>query len=628
MQAGTQTSLEFVWRRLQEPPEMFGLPLGFDPYWWLGISVPLMLLALIFVVITYRRESKTIGPKWSALLGLFRVLTYITLFFIWLLPAMRQVTHSEQQSKVAILFDVSASVTETSDIVASEEPGEQRWTRQEVLLEMLKPSAPLSPGGARKPDFIAKLLEKNPIVCYRFGEILDPQPMLIEKGKVPAFSFFSRQLMPTPLAAWNTLLATELITDLDKLAQDAGIAEQQGQSKKTKTLIEAFERGVTERRALQSRLLNRTNLGLALRDLLQKEKGGLQGVIIFSDGKSTAGSSQDLNDAVSVAKKENVPVFTVGMGAAQTIPNLRLVDVLTPHRVQPDDDFPVRVAIEGENVASGQATTVILQVERPGEKPEDLPAEQLNLIQGTGRQTRGTAEFRITNPKKIKGDWKFKARVVPLKGERTRADNVSQDAKTVRVEDRKLNVLLFASAATKEYQFVRNMLMREQDKFDFSIYLQSAQNGTVQDVDPKKILDRFPSELRAPDADPMNLGNYDVIVAFDPDWRYLLGKEDAVARGNPQEKLRSWVQDLGGGLVLVAGPVHTFNLVRDPELQVIQNLYPVIFDDSPDALHILDRSNREPWALNWDPSAGSQPYFDLTDSGEAQSVLRRLGSFL
>src|SRR5205085_2305648 len=100
-------------------------------------------------------------------------------------------------------------------------------------------------------------------------------------------------------------------------------------------------------------------------------------------------------------------------------------------------------------------------------------------------------EFRITNPKKIKGDWKFKARVAPLKGERTRADNVSQDVKKVSVEERKLNVLLFASAATREYQFVRNMLMREPEKFDFSICLQSAQNGTVQDIDPKKMLDRF-----------------------------------------------------------------------------------------------------------------------------------------
>lgn len=612
MQPTTNSSMEFIWRRLQEPPELFGVPLGFDPHWWLGLAIPLILLALIFVGITYRRESKTIGPSWSAVLGFLRLCTYAVLFFTWLLPAMRQVTHSEQQSKVALLFDVSASLTEESDTVT----GEVRYTRQEELLELLREAVPVTAGGGKRADLIAKLLDKNPLVCYRFGEVIDPQSWVIQPGNRPGDAFLRTQLQAGYSTAWDELPSTETLNELVKLAKGVDSEEQQAQPTRVKSLTDALERSFSERRALAARLLNRTNIGLALRELLQKEKGNLQGVVLFSDGKVTAGSSQDINEALAIARKENVPVFTVGLGQSQTIPNLRLVDVLAPTRVQPEDDFPVRVAIEGESLPAGQAAQVILQVERPGEKPEDLPGQQINLVQGTGRQARGTAEFRITNPKKIKGDWKFKGRVLPLKGERTRADNVSKEASIVKVEDRKLNVLLFASAATRDYQFVRSLLVRESDKFEFSICLQSAQNGTVQDVDPKKLLDRFPTELRARDEDPKNLGNYDVIVAFDPDWRFLLGKEDGTSRVSSQELLRKWVQELGGGIITIAGPVNTFNLVRDPELQIIQNLYPVIFDDSPDALHILDRSNKEPWALNWDPSASSQPYLDLSDSGE------------
>lgn len=614
MAASAERHMEFVWRRLEEPAELFGMPLSFDPYWWLGVAIPLVLLALVFVVLTYRRESKTIGAKWSALLGLLRLLTYTTLFLIWLLPAMRQVTYSEQQSKVAILFDVSASITETSDVVTNDEPGELRFTRQEELLELLKQAVPATPGGVTPPDFLAKLLAKNPLVCYRFGERLDPQPWQITAAAArPPMNFWRKQLQPGRALQWDDISTSETLTDLVKLANDADAAEQSGVAGRSKALIDAFVTSQAERNNQTTKLMQRTNLGLALRDLLQKEKSNLQGVILFSDGKQTAGSSQELAEAMALARKENVPVFTVGMGVAQSIPNLRLVDLLSPKRVQPEDDFPVRVAIEGENVAVGQAVNVVLEVEKPGEKPADLPAKQVTLIQGTGQQTRGTAEFRITNPKKIKGDWKFKARVVPLAGERTRADNASDKAKIVEVKERKLSVLLFASAATRDYQFVRNLLAREADKFEFSICLQSMQNGTVQDIDPKRLLDRFPTELRAHDEDPKNLGNYDVIVAFDPDWRYLLAKDDSGGRESSQELLRRWVQEQGGGLVTVAGPVHTFNLVRDPELGVIQNLYPVIFDDSPDALHILDRSNREPWALNWDPAAASQPYLDLTE---------------
>ncbi len=150
---------------------------------------------------------------------------------------------------------------------------------------------------------------------------------------------------------------------------------------------------------------------------------------------------------------------------------------------------------------------------------------------------------RITNPKKIKGDWKFKARVVPLPGERTRADNASDKAKIVEVKERKLSVLLFASAATRDYQFVRNLLAREADKFEFSICLQSMQNGTVQDIDPKRLLDRFPTELRAHDEDPKNLGNYDVIVAFDPDWKAIQPGE--------LELITEWLFPQAGGLILV-----------------------------------------------------------------------------
>ncbi|MFO0813742.1 MAG: hypothetical protein U0796_11015 [Gemmatales bacterium] len=608
--------MEFVWRRLEEPAELFGMPLSFDPYWWLAIAIPLLLLAFAFVVLTYRRESKTIGPKWSAILGILRVFAYLTLFFIWLLPAMRQVKYSEQQSKVALLFDISASITETSDRTASDVPGELLLTRQEELLELLKQAVPVTTGTPTPPDFLTRLLSKNPLICYRFGETLDSTPWLVPNlAERPSFLQWQRLLQPARVTNWNELPSSETLTDLIKLANEADAVEPANQQVRHKALVESLDRTWTERQQAASKLAQRTNPGLALKELLQKEKGNLQGVIVFSDGKATAGSTQDWTEAMTYARKEGVPVFTVGLGVAQSIPNLRVVDVLAPTRVQPEDDFPVRVAIDGDNLPAGQAATVVLQVERPGEKPGDLPAQQLNLIQGSGNQTRGTAEFRITNPKKIKGDWKFKARVIALPGERTRADNASEEATIVKVEERKLSVLLFASAATKEYQFLRSLMARESEKFDISICLQSMQNGTVQDIDPSRLLDRFPTELRARDADPKNLGNYDVIVAFDPDWRYLLAREESSGRESSQELLRRWVQDQGGGLITIAGPVHTFNLVRDAELNIIQNLYPVIFDDSPDALHILDRSNREPWALNWDPSASSQPYLDLTNSG-------------
>src|SRR5262249_2792224 len=147
--------------------------------------------------------------------------------------------------------------------------------------------------------------------------------------------------------------------------------------------------------------------------------------------------------------------------------------------------------------------------------------QSVNLPASAKAASRGAAEFRLANPERLKGDWKLSARVMPIKGEASRSDNQLAEPTIVKVEDRKLSVLLISSGPLHDYQFLRALLAREQDKFDVTLWLQSAQAGTVQDVDAKHLLDRFPTELRDRDADPMNLGNYDVIVAFDADWRQV-----------------------------------------------------------------------------------------------------------
>src|SRR5436853_9056 len=49
------------------------LALIFKPYfsWWV-ILVPLLLLALVYVVLMYLRDAQTIAPGWAAFLGILR----------------------------------------------------------------------------------------------------------------------------------------------------------------------------------------------------------------------------------------------------------------------------------------------------------------------------------------------------------------------------------------------------------------------------------------------------------------------------------------------------------------------------------------------------------------------------
>jgi RNA polymerase sigma factor (sigma-70 family) len=114
-------------------------------------------------------------------------------------------------------------------------------------------------------------------------------------------------------------------------------------------------------------------------------------------------------------------------------------------------------------------------------------------------------------------------------------------------------ILLAGSAATRDFQFLRALLEREAEKrrVRLTTHLQTVGGRAAPGV-----LTRFPDRLRPvgypgtkEHDEPYNLNEYDLIVAFDLDW----------SRPSPEALvlLQSWVEKRGGGLVLVAGPVHT-----------------------------------------------------------------------
>jgi hypothetical protein len=538
---------------------------------------------------------------------------------------------SEQRSRVLVVWDTSASIVETSDDAPSDIPGAPRRTRQELVLDLFSGKSKISrppvesnddPARTRsdesKPeelDFLQRLLDKNPLYIYRFGERLDPQPWLVERDRVPPPDDWAARFMPNLRASLASAVPRDLIDELSKagkLAQDAQQLDDDARQRREKDIVETLDRALADRERTITRLVNRTNIGAALSEVLDREANNLvQGIILISDGRMNAGSQQELAEAAKKAR--DMPIFTIGVGRLQEEVNLRLVDVVGPQRVQPEDEFPVRVAVEGENVPRQMDVNVHLNIEKPNGTKEDLPVQRVTLTPTAGRLANGTAEFRVTNPEKLKGDWKLRGRVEAVKGERARGDNASEEPAIVKVEDRKLSILLVAAAPNREYQFLRSLLTREQDKFDIAIYLQSAQNGTVQDIDPKRLLEKFPSDLRERDAEPSNLGHYDVIVAFDPDWK-------AIPKSS-LDNLKRWVDEFGGGLIASAGPVHTFTLARDRDLEVIRQLYPVVLDNEATYFVVAERPSKEAWALNWGPTAAQFPFLDLTDGGDKTEVL-------
>jgi len=214
-----------------------------------------------------------------------------------------------------------------------------------------------------------------------------------------------------------------------------------------------------------------------------------------------------------------------------------------------------------------------------------------------------------------------------------------EEKPAVKDKARPVRILLVAGGPTREYQFLRTTLARQmvREKAELTIYLQPLADkqpnppGAIdQDVPREHLLAHFPDKLDLKSNEQAerryDLASYDVIVAFDPDWKLLTADQCQL--------LERWVKR-GGGLILVAGPINTFDLVRAGELRQrlkpIADLYPMVLDDI--RLVEPNRSTGEPRRLTFpqgkatpaflkldgakeDPAPGWEEFFSETKPGD------------
>ena len=105
-----------------------------------------------------------------------------------------------------------------------------------------------------------------------------------------------------------------------------------------------------------------------------------------------------------------------------------------------------------------------------------------------------------------------------------------------------------------------------------------------------------------------NLAEYDLVIAFDPDWSLL--QSDQLAA------LEKWVNMQAGGLILIAGPVNTYNLAaagQPRQAQTDSDLLPVVLQDSRLQGLNNDRSSTEPWRLNFPGATADMEFLNLDE---------------
>ena len=263
--------------------------------------------------------------------------------------------------------------------------------------------------------------------------------------------------------------------------------------------------------------------------------GPLAGVIVLSDGGQNSGV--DPLEIADMAGERQTPIYTVGVGSTDPRRNLRVQELSVPSRVYPDDKASVTCLIRSEGFV-GRSVDV------------ELFAREAGVASSTGdrignQRVTFTEEGEIVSlkfdfePVEV-GRLALEVRIVAPPDDQYAADN-RREAE-VEVIESESRVMLIASGAARDYRFLRNQLRRDRH-MQVDVWLQLSPPGISQDAD--QLLTDFPQTKE-------ELYAYDCIVAFDPDWTMLDARQ--------VDMLESWVAEEAGGLVVVAGPIHTGEL--------------------------------------------------------------------
>lgn len=349
----------------------------------------------------------------------------------------------------------------------------------------------------------------------------------------------------------------------------------------------------------QTELLPRgveTRLGDALRYLVGKERGGpISGIVVITDGAQNAGI--ETNVAVAEAQDAAIPIYAIGMGTDKLPQNVRLVDIDLPQRVYPGDEFNLTAFVQGSGLKDAEVELRLFS--GPAEAGteglvEDVAQQRVIRLGDDSEVTPVLFKLRPS----VQGRYEYQVRASTKAKDHDARDN--QRSVAIEVVGRKNKVLLMAGGPLREFRFLRNQLHRDRDTL-VDVYLQTGQPEVSQEAN--KLLFEFPKS-------EAELFEYDCIVAFDPDWSALDDKQ--------VELLERWVAEKAGGLVVVAGPVHTTQWAGKrrgiPRYDTIRSLYPVVFYTTGSAALNLGRTGGEKaWPLQFTRDGEEAEFLWLTD---------------
>ncbi|MFN0198337.1 MAG: VWA domain-containing protein [Planctomycetaceae bacterium] len=344
-----------------------------------------------------------------------------------------------------------------------------------------------------------------------------------------------------------------------------------------------------------------TALGTALRQAILAYRGlPISGIVVISDGQSNVGEA--VSSAAQMAVDERIPIATVTMGTTEGPRNARVSEVQTNPVAFIKDANRLTVSLESRGM-DGAPATLLVEKRRDGGAWEEI-AQQEVVLNLDGQLQTFPFEFSEENPCRLE----FRAQLNNVGAEMTQDDNVA--TAEVRIIRQKLKALFIAGATFPEVQFLRNSLIRDRS-IDLSTWLMAADAAYEHPGD-------VPIERLPQTRDELN--EYDCVILYDPD--------PARWPENFPELLTGFVARAGGGLIYIAGEMHTsglFDRQSDPALSWM-SLLPVIREPGLFRSQVLMKLSAEaPWRMQLTSNGVRDALFQFSEEAQKnQQIIESL----
>ncbi len=335
-------------------------------------------------------------------------------------------------------------------------------------------------------------------------------------------------------------------------------------------------------------------LGETLLQVVRSQRGRpTSAVVLISDGNVTNGMS--LAAAAEQLQSQGLPLFIAGAGREEPEFDLELTDVQVERRAFVGD----RVRFQVKLRAHGAPTTALVELFREdSDEPVAAETAEVSLAAPTN--------LVLTWPADEEGECTFhiRARVAePATEEQNTANNEVERRITIRPFD--LKVLLAWGYPHYEFRYIKSLLERELEPVPAKdgAKAQSQLRVFLQEADLEySTADR--TALRNFPLGQEELNELDVILLGDVDPN-LLGQQAT-------ENLRQFVDERGGGLMLIAGERHGSGAWLGTPLAA---LLPFAGDfDSSRSRASADKVFSTPHQLVPTPLGRTVPFLQLADS--------------